>query len=190
MAWHGLGTADNRMAIGTTTIQRRLKMGFLDFFTGKKKCPICGTRGAKEIKGRIHCPNPTCSYFSKMLGKSDAVPARASITFSQPADVPDGSVAIQYRNFRGVEKTFVGEAASARRSQNHITVKVAPQGTRIALARDRILNLNEVEAALPQRLAPGQDRPTPQEVQVLNYHTKCRSTSRLYESIRAKYPNW
>ena len=99
-------------------------------------------------------------------------------------------MAIQYRNFRGQGKTFVAGLASARRTKNHITVKVSPQGKRIVLSRDRILNLSEVEAAFPQRLAPGQDRPTPRERQVLTYHKNRRSTSPLYESIRAKYPNW
>ena len=182
-------------------------MGFLDWLTGKIECPRCGTRGAKEINGRIHCTNPTCAYFSTTMGKSGADPE--PLTFSQPVDVPAGSIAIQYRNFRGVGKTFVAEAASARRTRNHISVKIAednrmvwtrnpqtgepmrvPREVRISLSRDRILNLNEVDAAIPQRLAPGQDWPTPRERQVLAYHKYHRSTSPLYESLRAKYPHW
>jgi hypothetical protein len=169
-------------------------MAFLDWLTGKIECPRCGTRGAKEIKGRIHCPNPTCTYYSKTMGKRDADPARNSITFSQqpdvPAEVPAGSFAIQYRNFRGQGKTFVAEAASARCAKNHVSVKVAPQGARISLSRDRIVNLTEVDAALPQRLAPGLDEPTPRERQVMTYHKNRRSTSPLFERIRAKYPDW
>ena len=177
-------------------------MAFLDWLTGKIECPRCGTGGAKEINGEIHCPNPTCAYFSKTMGKPDAASDRDSVTFSQrseapadfsvgpPADVPAGSFAIQYRNFRGQGKTFVAEAASARRTKNHISVKVAPQGARIALSRDRILNLNDVDAAVPQRLAPGQQEPTWRERQVLTYHKNRGSTSPLYQSIRAKYPNW
>ena len=84
----------------------------------------------------------------------------------------------------------MGQADSAHRKKNHVSVKVAPQGRRIALSRDRILNLSEVEAAFPQRVAPGQDWPTPRERQVMTYHKKRRSTSRLYENIRAKSPNW
>jgi hypothetical protein len=179
-----------------------MKMAFLDWLTGKIECPACGTSGAKEINGQIHCPNPTCMYFSKTMGKSDAAPARDSMTFSQraevpadfsmgpPAEVPVGSLAIQYKNFRGEGKTFVAEAASARRTKNHISVQVEPQGARISLSRDRILNLNDVEAALPQRLAAGQSEPTPRERQVLAYHNNRGSTSPLYASIRAKYPNW
>jgi len=177
-------------------------MAFLDFLTGKIECPRCGTRGAKEINGQIHCPNPTCPYFSKTMGKGDANSQRPSITIGQPADVDTGysagppmqvtagTVAIHYRDFRGRERTFVGQAESAHRGKNHISVKVAPKGVRIVLSRDRILNLTEVEAAFPQRVAPGQDWPTPRERQVMTYHKKRRSTSPLYESIRARYPNW
>ena len=84
----------------------------------------------------------------------------------------------------------MAQAASARRNRNHINVKVAPKGRRIVLSRDRILTLSEVERAFPQRVAPGQDWPTPLERQVMNYHTKHRTTSPRYANIRAKYPNW
>jgi len=177
-------------------------MAFLDFLTGKIECPRCGTRGAKEISGRIHCPNPTCAYFSKTMGKGDAAPAPGSITISQPsavsagssigqpANVTVGSFAIHYRDFRGQERTFVAQAASAQRHKNHIKVKVAPKGGQIVLSRDRILNLSEVEAAFSQRVAPGQDWPTPRERQVMTYHKKRGSTSPLHQSIRAKYHDW
>jgi hypothetical protein len=163
-------------------------MGFLDWLTGKIECPRCGTRGAKEINGQIHCPNPTCAYFSRTMGKGSAAPD--PITFTPPAEVPAGSFAIQYRNFRGQGKTFVAEAASAHRTRNHISVKVMPQGARIVLSRDRIANLTEVEAALQQHSEPQQDKLTTRERQVLTYHRKRGTTSPLNESIRAKYPHW
>ncbi len=172
-------------------------MSFLDWVTGKITCPRCGTSGAKEINGAICCPNPTCAYFSKTMGKSDAGAPTASITLSQRAEtdavsgpVPAGSFAIRYRNFRGQEKSFVAEAASACRLKNHINVKVAPQGVRIMLARERILNLSEVEAAFPQRVAPGQEWPSASERRVLNYHKARGSTSPCYQKVRAKYPDW
>lgn len=43
---------------------------------------------------------------------------------------------------------------------------------------------------LLQRMAPGQDWPTPKERQAMGYHQKHATTSPLYEKIRAKYPNW
>ena len=177
-------------------------MAFLDFLTGKKDCPRCGTPGAKEIKGLVYCPNPTCSNFSKTMGPHEENPATASLTFSQSADSPAGSSMgwsarvmggnfnIHYRDFKGQERTFVAQAASARRNRNHINVKVAPKGRLITLSRDRILNLSDVEAAFPQRVAPGQEWPSPRERQILNYHLKRRSTSPRFESVRAKYPNW
>ena len=165
-------------------------MAFLDWITGKMECPRCGTRGAKEIDGRIHCPNPTCTYFSKSATQGEPAPAPTPTTFGTPASVPAGSFVIQYRDFQGQPRTFIAEAASARRDKNHISVKVAPKGARIVLSRDRIQNLAEVESAFPQRVAPGQAWPSPRERQVMTYHKKHGSTSPLYESIRAKYPNW
>ena len=52
------------------------------------------------------------------------------------------------------------------------------------------VRVSEVEARCAQRVAPGQDWPTPRERQVLNYHRKHKTTSPLYERIRAKYPTW
>jgi hypothetical protein len=108
----------------------------------------------------------------------------------QSAPPPAGSVAIQYRNFQGQDKTFYADAGSLRRDKNHIIAAVAPKRAQITLSRDRIQNLSEVESKMPQRVAPGQTWPTPRERQVLNYHKRHGSTSPLYEKIRAKYPNW
>ena len=65
-------------------------MSLLDFLTGKIECPRCGTRGAKEIKGQIHCPNPTCSYFSKTMGKGKPAPAKSSPPLSLGVDANAG----------------------------------------------------------------------------------------------------
>ena len=108
----------------------------------------------------------------------------------QSSPPPAGSVAIQYRNFQGQDKTFYADARSLHREKNHIVATVAPKGRQITLSRDRIQNLQEVESQMPQRIASGQNWPTPRERQVLNYHKKHRTTSPLYEKIRAKYPNW
>jgi hypothetical protein len=113
-----------------------------------------------------------------------------------PAKIPRGNwqpqhpIRVQYRNFQEREQTLTAEADSCRRQKNHISLLVAPTGRRITLRRDRIDNLAEIEAHCAQRVAPGQDWPTPRERQVLNYHKKHKSTSPLYEKIRAKYPDW
>jgi hypothetical protein len=185
-------------------------MGFLDWLTGKIECPRCGTGGAREVNGQILCTNPTCAYFSKGTNQNSANPGQTPESFVEPVSVPPGSVAIQYVDFRGKPRTFVAEAASARRVKNHLSVKVGtntrrkvtvrnPQTgepmkvfkeVRIVLSRDRIRNLAEIEGAIPQRIQPGQAWPTPRQRQVLTYHQKHQSTSPLYESIREKYPNW
>jgi hypothetical protein len=163
-------------------------MGFLDSLFGKE-CPRCGRKGAKESGGVIRCPNPACAYYDASLGggggAAQFAPPASGGSFSTA-----GSLAIHYRTAQGQEKTFSADVSSAVRQKNHLSVKVAPKGVRIALSRDRILNLEEVEGAFPQRVAPGQGWPTPRERQILNYHKKRGSTSPRYEALRARYPNW
>lgn len=108
----------------------------------------------------------------------------------QSGPAPAGSVTIQYRNFQGQNKTFYADGRSLHRDKNHIKATVAPKSQQISLSRDRIQNLQEVEGQMPQRVESGQDWPSARERQVLNYHKKYKTTSPLYEKIRAKYPNW
>jgi hypothetical protein len=181
-------------------------MAFLDFLTGKINCPRCGASGAKEEGGQILCPNPTCAYYAgAAAGSGQPSAGYSSGTSSAPARKPSpgrfagalqgGSgpaktVTIRYRNYQGEEKEFSADADSGRRTKKRVSVCVAPKGVRISLAMDRIANWNEVDEALPQRVAPGQSQPTPRERQVLAFHKKYKSTSPLYEQIRAKYPHW
>jgi hypothetical protein len=171
-------------------------MGFFnalkDIFGGGK-CPACGTPGVRKVGIEIRCFNPMCQYFNPSLAPGEAPPqgkpAAMSSAPSQPS-APAGSVAIQYKNFQGQNKTFHADAQSLHREKNHIVAKVAPKGKQITLSRDRIQNLNEVERRIPERVAIGQNWPSPRERQVLNYHKKYKTTSPLYEKIREKYPNW
>jgi len=188
-------------------------MGFLDFLTGKTNCPKCGTPGAKKEGNQVRCLNPTCEWFDQLLlreafggpglpagaGLPDSPPPGASQEVSAPQSRPRAAapaaasgptITIRYRNFRGQALAFTADAASARQKKNHISVKVVPTGQRVSLARARIQNWNEFGDSLPQRLAPGQEWPTPRERQVLAYHKKYGTTSPLYEEIRAKYPDW
>lgn len=103
---------------------------------------------------------------------------------------PQQPIEIRYQNFKGENKTFTADAATLVRKKNHIAATIAPKGARVALNRSRIINLSEVESSFKQPVAPNQDWPSPRERQVLNYHKKYKSTSPLYEKIRAKYPNW
>jgi hypothetical protein len=103
---------------------------------------------------------------------------------------PEHPVSICYINFVGQNRDFSAERDSLIRKNNHIVAQVAPTGRRIALSRDRIHNLGEVESKFPQQVAPGQKWPTGRERQILNYHKKHGTTSPKYEQLRAKYPNW
>jgi len=79
---------------------------------------------------------------------------------------------------------------SLRRKHNHIIARVVPTGEEISLSRERIQNLDEVDYAVPQKVERVPQGPTARERQVLAYHKKYKTTSPLYESIRAKYPDW
>lgn len=177
-------------------------MGFLDFLTGKNKCPRCGTPGATIEGSQVRCLNPTCEWFDQSLlrglsgGQTQAPPPaspvmRGTASGSVAAGLGSGrTVTIRYRNFRGQDLTFTADAESGRRKKNHISVRVLPTGQRVTLSRARIQNLRELDENLPQRVAPGQQWPTPRERQVLGYHKKHGTTSPLYEKVRAKYPDW
>lgn len=194
-------------------------MGFfnaLKDILGGEKCPACGTPGARRSGSEIRCLNPVCQYFNPSFAPSAGSPQPPQQTPQQPPQgrpsgwssapsstpsssassqsgsgtAPAGSVTIQYRNFQGQNKTFYADARSLHREKNHIRATVAPKGQPISLSRDRIQNLQEVERQMPPRVEVGQDWPSARERQVLNYHKKYKTTSPLYEKIRAKYPNW
>jgi hypothetical protein len=157
-------------------------MGFLDFLFGKTKCPSCSASGARASEGRVRCPNPSCENFDGTLRRGRRPPRRTDYTPAQP-------LSIRYRNFQGQDKSFTADAGSLQRKRNHIVVRVVPTGEKIALSRDRIRNLAEVEGAMPQQGEAAQPRPTAREWRVLAFHRKHKSTSPLYEQIRAKYPD-
>ncbi|MGB2869000.1 MAG: hypothetical protein WBD36_11155 [Bacteroidota bacterium] len=90
-------------------------------------------------------------YFDASLGRhaGTTVPTQGSFRPVQP-------ITIRYRNFAGQDLTFVAELESVVRKGNHLVGRVAPTGRKIALFRDRIQNLGEVDSQLPQRVASGQ----------------------------------
>lgn len=161
-------------------------MSFLDSLFGKIKCPRCGTKGARSSNGRTRCPNPSCQYFDGTLGRGGRGRRARRSDYS-----PASPISIRYRNFQGQEQTFTADQESLRRTRNHIVARVAPTGENISLSRDRIQNLSEVEEAVPHVSdAERQSRPTLRERRVLAFHKKRKSTSPLYEQLRAKYPDW
>jgi hypothetical protein len=165
-------------------------MGLLDFLFGKTKCPQCGAKGARTSENRIRCPNPSCQHFDATLGRGGRLRMGGTRAPRRSDYSPVRALAILYRNFQSQEKTFTADKESLQRKGNHIVARVAPTGEKIALSRDRIQNLSEVEQALPQAAETARAGPTARERQVLSYHKKYKSTSPLYEKIRAKYPDW
>lgn len=165
-------------------------MGLLDFLFGKANCPQCGTKGARTSDGRTRCPNPSCQYFDGSLGRRGTLRLGGTRTPRRSDYSPARALYIRYRNFQGQEKTFTADKESLRRKGNHIVARVAPTGEDISLSRERIQNLAEVDEALSQASEGARPGPTARERQVLAFHKKYKSTSPLYERIRARYPDW
>ena len=165
-------------------------MGLFDFLFGQSKCPRCGKKGARKSQGQTRCPNPSCPFFDISLrGTPNGLRVSGASRPKHGDFSPESPLAIRYRNFQGQEKTFTADSETLRYKRNHIIARVAPTGRSIALSRDRIQNLEEVEKAVP-KIADSQQGPTARERQVLGYHKKHKSTSPLYQEIRAKYPDW
>jgi hypothetical protein len=173
-------------------------MGLLDYllnligFGGNTlQCPSCGAQGAQKTPdGGIRCANPTCACFDASFGRPGTPPQAGTTLRTEGTFIPARPVTIRYRNFAGQERTFLAEMNSMMRKGNHLVGRFAPTGSKMALSRDRIQNLGEVESVLPQRVAPGQPLPTARERQVLGYHKKHGTSSPLFEKTRAKYPDW
>ena len=178
-------------------------MGIFDtianLFTESIQCPSCGTPGAKKSEDRIHCPKPGCVYYdpSRGLTYSPAPVQKEMIAQDNPRArqtsweaSASSALVIRYVNFRNESKTFRVDPASVKRKSNHILAREQSSGLQITLSRDRIRNMAEVDLALPEKDRSGVPRPSARELQVLGYHTKYKTTSPLYEKIRAKYPKW
>jgi len=166
-------------------------------------CPACRQPGARVLLWLVKCRNTICRHFDNALSQSlpgapgplagapaSAPPSQApsllggllralSGTF-EPA--PADAIDIRYRNHKGEEKVFRGSKTSLRVAGRHITLCVAPKGSRISLTRDRILNLPAVEPAIPP--GPYPDR---KERRILLHGDPC---SARYEELEKKFPDW
>ena len=168
-------------------------VGLFDILSGFKQviCPRCGTPDAlRDRRGEIRCKNQQCADFDAdwaLKGKKSRRPKRTAAP-TQGNFHPENPLVIRYRNFAGQEKTFRMELLSMVRRRNHLIGKVAPTGRRIALSREKIQNLGEVDAQLPTHLIG--PMPSGDERRVLSFHLRLGSTSPLFEKIRAKYPDW
>jgi hypothetical protein len=184
-------------------------MGLFDLFARDAACPRCGERRARRgFFGRVKCPNRACENFDPILmyerdeaqrtEERTAAVRGAGARRQHDGSAPAGrrprplsgdfvaspyAIEVHYRNFRGEEKTFVGDRRTLRRRGRHVTLRVEPTGSRIALATARIHNIAAVEGLL-------QRCPTPAERRVLDYHLKRGTTSPRYEELCRKYPDW
>lgn len=176
-------------------------MGILDdlagIFGGGTACPACGTPGARQSDHRIYCLNPVCSNFSgagRHAAESSGAAPTQNVPYTQQAksvrSVSSQVLAIQYRNYQDQIQNFTVDSRSVTRKNNHILAKAVPSGRNVSLMRNRIQNMPEVDLALPEKDRSGAPWPNARERQVLGYHRKHKSTSPLYEKIKAKYPLW
>ena len=167
---------------------------------GDDVCPLCGAAGVKKFPTKgftgFKCPNPSCKNVSggmlfddghwMHLPESGRAPAKSKAAKQRPPfDASAAPLRIRYRNFRGEEKTFEADGRSLRAAGVHVSVRVAPNNGRIALAKGRILNLADVEELLRRNPMPSAN-----ERRILSYHKRKGTTSPNYEKLRQKYPDW
>src|SRR5262249_27646332 len=140
-------------------------MGFLDALFGRTTCPDCGGKGARKSGDRIRCLNPSCRHFDASLGRGGRLLCACGGAARRSDFWPERPLTIHYRNFRGQEKSFTADEESIARKHNHIVARVVPTGEKIALSRDRIQNLAEVDQAVARRRKPQTPGPTARERQ-------------------------
>lgn len=163
-------------------------MGLGDLLKKTVVCPECRTRGAVKILGRIRCRNRACTHYDEATGREPSGPPEAASP-SRPAqrgsfDPGAHRIVVRYRNFRGDDTEYAGDARTIRFKRAHVTLRVAPTGRRIALWQRFVQNLEDLKRVAPHAGA------TPVERQILGYHTKRGTTSPRYEALRRKYPHW
>jgi len=162
-------------------------MGLFDWMGSACACPLCRQKGAKRFGGKVKCASIGCANYDRDYAEKAAQnpgPAATPLLQFSGSFRPVDSVEIRYRNFRGDDQTYVGDASTIREVSQHISICLVPTGKRVAFAKKWLTN--------PSDLHPPDSSPTPtnRERQVLNFHKKRGSTSSLYESLRQKYPNF
>jgi len=167
-------------------------MGLFDSATDGAKCPECGTWGAKKTLWKVKCVNSSCSKYdsehaaayqqNRLVGKhaTEAFPH-----LKGKARPEDYSLNIRYKNFRGDELIYSADPSSGYAKNQHLVIRVAPTGHRITFRTAAIQNRGDVEARLPK-----DPQPNPQERKILNHHLRRGTTSRLFEEVREKYPDY
>jgi hypothetical protein len=150
------------------------------------QCPACGAWGAKISLSKVKCLNLSCrnynSDYASVYQQNRIVGRFAAEALLLKGKGEDYSLRIHYRNFRGDEKTYSANPSSGHIKNKHLVIRVAPSGRRVAFRLSAIQNRGDVESQLPKGPLP--DR---RERQILNYHLRNGTTSRLFKQIREKY---
>ncbi len=156
------------------------------------KCPECGTWGAKKSLWKVKCVNPSCekydSEYAEAFRRSRVTGKTASEVFPYlkgKADPNDYSLRIRYQNFRGNEIIYSADPRTAYKGKEHIVVRLAPTGKRVAFKLDRIQNRSDVESVLSDN-----PEPSGNERRILRYHIRHGSWSPAFEKLRLKYQNY
>lgn len=187
-------------------------MGLFGFLSKQVVCPQCGSGGAiKGIFGAIKCPNISCRHYDVMLetelrrqGQLPTQPSTekaaesssrsyrnprtgAAVQVERPVqdsfDPGQYAVEVRYVNFRGENKAYIGDWRTIRHVRKHLSLALAPTGTRVTFAVDRLQNRAELLDLATKVPALGQQH-------VIRFHQSRGTTSELYEQLRGRFPDW
>src|SRR5262249_29160509 len=120
--------------------RRKEIMGLLDWFARHVRCSACGhSQAVQSLFGSIRCPNRACANFDPELAttleerqpgptgsvsRNPRTGERVSSRPRAPFTPGDRPIQVRYRNYRGEEKTFTGDARSLRRRHEHVSLRV------------------------------------------------------------------
>jgi hypothetical protein len=166
-------------------------MGLSNSGADTSQCPACGTWGAKKSLFKVKCVNPSCTKYdpeyaaayqqNRIVGRF----AAEALQLKGKASTEDYSLRIRYKNFCGDEMIYSADPSSGYTKNQHLVIRVAPTGQRIAFRSSAIQNRGEVESQLPKGPLPN-----PQARRILNYHLRRGTTSSLFRKVREKYPDY
>jgi hypothetical protein len=159
---------------------------------GAVTCPECGTWGAKKSWFKVKCVNPNCKNYdaerAAVFQQNRVVGKSASEVFPYlkgKADPSEYNLKIRYRNFRGDELVYSADPETGYQEGQHAVFRLAPTGKRVTFSLERIQNRDEVEAVLAKN-----DQPRRNERKTIRQHLRSGTTSKKFEELRTKYPNY
>lgn len=163
-------------------------------FDDAVKCPECGTWGAKKSFFKVKCVNPGCSKYDAeraaawQQSRAGMAGKNAGEVFTHlkgKTDPNDYTLRVRYQNFRGDELVYAAHPGTLYQTGEHVVMRLAPTGKRVTFRLSKIQNRGEVETILREN-----PQPEGRERRVLRYHLRRGTTSKLFEELRQKYPNF